>query len=324
MRRILATLAVAAAIVLAVPAPANAGVQTVGWFTRNPAASAPEGGVQVANAPDGMVSFGAIAVFEETDSITKATLTLKETGQNLNAAAAKLQACPAAGTFKGGKGTFADGPKADCLVGKVELVRDPTGTWTGEVTSVLRGDPAAIAVVPADGAGVFQLGFAPPEIAVEADAGGSGLESSFDASEFGGSGDSGASGSSSSFSNSESGSGSTSGGSSFDSSFGSSFSSSSASPSTFDASSAAITTGGGLAADPGAPTATAVAPTDASAPAEVAGGTNLPTRRNLTPAAAASTRNGNAGVQFLFFALTAAVIGTGAGFARNRLVTVKG
>lgn len=323
MKRILAALALGAAVVLAVPAPANAGVQTVGWYTRNPAASAPEGGLQVANAPDGMVSFGAVAVFEEADTIAKATLTLKETGQNLNAAGAKLQACPAAGTFKSGKGTFADGPKADCLVGKVELTRDPTGTWSGDVTSVLQGEPAAIAIVPADGAGVFQVGFAPPEIAVEADAGGgSGLESSFDASEFGGtdgSSSSGDGGSSSSFSDTSSFDSGSSGSSGSSSSFELSSGSSTFSPSTFDATS---TSGGGIAADAAT---TAVAP---DAPAvvtgtEVAGGTNLPSRRNLAATAASATSGGNSGVQFLFFALTAAVIGTGAGFARNRLITAK-
>jgi hypothetical protein len=315
MKRIVGALAAAAVLVLAVPHAASAGVDTVGWFTRNPAASAPEGGVQVANAPDGVVSYAAISVTEEGDTITRATLTLKEEGQGLNAAGATLRACPAAGTFSAGQGALADGPKADCAVGSVELTRDGEGVWTADVTSVLTGDDAALAVVPAEGAGVFQVSFAAPDVAVEADAssGGSGVDSSFDASEFGGS--SGASGSSSSFDGASSSSGS---GSSFDGGSSGSFDSS-AGGSTFDASS--------FSAAPATTAAPATEPApvvDAAGEPELVNETAMPTRRNVRGTTASATTSGNTGAQFFFFVLTAAVIGTGAGIGRNRLVTAKG
>lgn len=316
MKRILGALGAAAVLVLAVPHPVSAGVDTVGWFTRNPAASAPDGGIQVANAPDGVVSYGAISVTEEGDTITRATLTLKEEGQALNASGAALRACPAAGTFTAGQGDLADGPKADCAVGSVELTRDAEGVWTADVTSVLTGEEAALAIVPAEEAGVFQVSFAAPDIAVEADAaaGGSGIDSSFDASEFGGSSGGSDGSSSSSF---DEFSGSSGSGSTFDSGSSGSFSST-AGGSTFDASSfsaAPVTTAAPAEAAPA---------TEVAAAPELVGGSAMPTRRRLAGTAASATGSGNTGAQFFFFVLAAAVIGAGAGIGRNRLVTAKG
>ena len=309
-RRLLAVVGVAVLGILALPTSATAGVDKVGWFTRNPAASAPEGGIEVANAPDGVVSYGAVSVTEEADTITAATLTLTEVG-GINAAGAALQVCPAAGSFPAGKATLADGPKADCLLGKVALTKDGTGAWSADVTSLLQGENPAVAIVPADGAGLFSVSFGPPDVAVEADGeGGSGLESSFDASEFGGSdgGDS-----STSFDSSSSSSDFSLDSSSSSSSFGSGDSGlGTFSPSTFDAgTSSGVGTGDAVATTGDA--AAEAAPTELASPI-------APRRQNLAGAPASAT-SGGSGVQFVFFVLTAAVIGTGAGFARNRFVT---
>lgn len=313
MKRIVVALGAAAVLVLAVPHAANAGVDTVGWFTRNPTASAPDGGLQVANAPDGVVSYGAISVTEEGDTITRATLTLKEGGQALNAAGATLRACPAAGSFKAGKGTLADGPKADCALGSVELTRDGQGVWTGDVTSVLSGDAPALAVVPAAGAGVFQVSFAAPDLAVEADAtSGSSSLDSFDASEFGGTAGDGSSSSSSSF---DDFSGSGGSGSSFTGTPSGSFDST-AGGSTFDASS--------FSAAPATPTEAGPAVGAAAGEPELVGETAMPTRRRVAGTTASATTPSDRGKQFFFFVLAAAVIGTGAGVGRNRLVTARG
>ena len=323
MKRTLTALALATALTFAFPASASAGVDTVGWFTRNPAASAPDGGLQVANAPDGVVSYGAISVFEDGDSITSATLTLKEAGNNVNASGAAIQACPAAGSFPAGKGDLEAGPKADCLVGKVALKRSAEGVWTGDVTPLLKGDSPAVAVVPADGSPLFQVSFAPPALDVVADeesGSGSGIDSSFDAGEFGG----------------------TSGGGGDSSSSGGGFDGSSGSGSTFDSgssgSSGSFDSGSGgssfspspsFGAAPAAPAVTATTAggeplaTDAEAPAEpeVSGETAMPTRRRLAGQAASTSSSGGSGKQYAFFVLSAAVIGAGAGFGRNRLVT---
>lgn len=312
MKRFLGAVGAAVILVLAVPHPAFAGVENVGWFTRNPAASAPEGGIQVANAPDGIVSFGAVSVFETGDEISRATLTLTESGQALNASGATLRACVAAGSFPSRKGTLAEGPKADCASGSVALTRGEGGVWTGDVTSVLQGDKPALAVVPAEGAAVFQLSFGPPDLVVEADssAGGeSGIDSSFDASEFGGT-SSGDSSSSDDFDSS--GSGSTSGGSSFGT-FDSTSTGSNFDTSSFDA----------VPSTPAAPVEAAPI-VEAASPPEVAGETAMPTRRNLAGTTASTTSDGSSGKQFFFFVVTAAVIGSAAGFGRNRLVTARG
>lgn len=313
MKRILAAAAAAAVLTLVVPQPATAAVDSVGWFTRNPTASAPEGGLQVANAPDGVVSFGAISAAEDGEDISKATVTLKESGQAVNASGAKIRACPAAGSFKSGKGTLAEGPKADCTVGSVELTRDPSGSWTGEVTSLLAGaETPAIAVVPGEGAGLFQVSFAPPELAVEAESSGSGLDSSFDASEFGGSSGSSSGGSFSSDEFNSSGSS----GSTFDS--GSSSGSFDSSGSTLSSSFDAPTT-----VAPSVTPAAGTAVTTAAPAPEVAGETALPSRRRLSAEAASAAAPGDAGKKFVLFVIAAAIIGAGAGFGRNRLVTAK-
>lgn len=315
MKRILGALVGAGVLVLAVPQSASAGVDTVGWFTRNPAASAPEGGIQVANAPDGVVSYGAISITEEGDTITRATLTLTEEGQGLNASGAALRACTAAGTFTSGQGELADGPKADCTVGSVDLTRSDEGVWTGDVTSVLTGDSPALAVVPAEGAGIFQVSFTAPDLAVEADAaasGASGIDSSFDASEFGGTSGGDDTSSSGDFS------GASGSGSSFDSGSSGSF------DSTSGASSFGSTSFEAAPATPVAPPTTAAAPVvDAAAEPELTGETAMPTRRNLAGTTASATSDGGSGKQFLFFVALAAIIGTGAGFGRNRLVTAR-
>lgn len=321
MKRLLAVAAAAVALVLVVPPAATAGVNSVGWFTRNPAASAPEGGLQVANAPDGVVSFGAISALEDGKSISSATVTLKETGQQVNNTSATLRACRAAGSFKSGRGTFAQGPKADCDLGSVEVTRDASGTWTGDVTSLVAGaETPAVAIVPAPGAGLFQVTFGPPDLTVETSSSGSGTDPSFDASEFGGtSGGSDTSSGGESFSSEEFAGGSSSG-STFDSGSSGSFSTSGGStftPSSFDT---PIDAGAPtLTVDPSAVTGTA----DAAAPAPVAGETALPTRPRLTGEPASATTADDAGKKFAFFALAAAIIGAGAGFGRNRLVTAR-
>lgn len=332
MKRTLTAVALATGMILAFPALASAGVETVGWFTRSPAASAPEGGLQVANAPDGVVSYGAISVTEDGDSITSATLTLKEEGRNVNASGAKLQACPAAGSFTAGKRDLKAGPKADCVIGTVDLERSAEGVWTADVTSVLQGDSPAVAIVPAEGTTLFQVSFAPPTLDVVADNSGpgsdAGIDSSFDAGEFGGSSGSGggsggqgsssgggfddSSGSGSTFDDSGSSGSSGSSGGSFDSGSGGPFGSSSS----FDPVPEPAPTG--LVAQDGSTLAT---DSSATPGPELAGGTDLPTRQRLAGTAAGTSSSDNSGQQFAFFVLVAAVIGAGAGFGRNRLVT---
>ena len=304
-RRILATAALAAVLGLAAVAPAEAAVSGVGWWTRNPAASAPEGGLQVANAPDGVISYGAVRVSEDGDDIASGVLTLQET-EGLNAAGAALQACPAAGTWDSGKGTLADGPKADCQAGSVALTRNDAGQWSADVTSVLTGTSPAVAVVPATGAGVFQVTFSAPKLEVVSRQG-SGSSSGSTASDFDTSEFTASSTSSSSSSSDTSSSDS----STFEPSSSGSFSST---PFAASASAASFL--------PVADTA-AVTP-DAAAAIDIATAEEGPAADSTTfvarPAAAPPLEvGGNRWAQFGLFLAVAAVIGTVAGIGRNRL-----
>ncbi|HVF32190.1 MAG TPA: hypothetical protein VM933_04035, partial [Acidimicrobiales bacterium] len=247
-------------------------------------------------------------------------LVLVESGQNVNASGASLQACPALGTWKPGKGTLEQGPKADCAAGSVPLSRDATtGQWFADVTTVLSSGTAAVAVVPGDVGGVFHINFDAPTLDVRTEeAGGGTTGSSFDASEFTSPSSAGSSGSGQTSSSTSSGSDSfSSPGSSADTMTfvpGSS-SSFTPAPSTFDAGGSTDFSGdtpdGGAVADTGA---------DVTTGSEVAGGP--PTV--LQPASTSDGPSGNRAAQFAFFLVTAAVIGTAAGFARHRLTAGAG
>lgn len=318
-RRIMAVATLAAFVGLSA-APAGAAVAAVGWWTRNPTASAPEGGMQVAKGLDGTISFGAIRAVEDAEDIEKATLTLQESGQALNGSGASLQACPAAGTWEAGKGEFADAPLADCKAGSVALQRDPQGQWTADVTSVLTGTSPALAVVPGEGATVFQVSFEAPKLDVtlrttSGSGSGSTSSSEFDFSEFSGSGTTTSSGSSGSGGTGSGGSSDFDSGSTFDSSSSGSFSS----PSSGFSGSA--TTFAPSVEPSAASQEAAAAATDGSG-TEAAGDAGEPTGSRFTarPAAAPPLEvGGNRWAQFGLFVAIAAVIGTAAGFGRNRL-----
>lgn len=334
MKRILGLVALTVTTVFLLPQSATAGVSAVAYFTRNPAAAPPAGGIEVANGVDGVISTGAVQAAEDGSTIAKAVLNLPPSGSGVNAAAVALQACPALGAFKAGKGTLADAPKADCETATVPVVRDGTGVFSADVTSLVKGPSLAVAIVPAKGAGVFQMNFGPPTIDVELSSTGAGGGSSsgagdFDSSEFsgssdassssGGSGSSGSSGGSFDSGNDFSGSGGSSGSrgssgfsgsSTFDSGSGSSFGSN-----TFNAPGAPV--------DAAAAPVVGFAPDDTAAAAADAGGAALPTRQRLQVQTASANDSGGGWVQFVFFAVTALVLGTAAGYGRNRLVTVR-
>ncbi len=336
MKRIIGLLALTVAVVALVPHSATAAVSAVAYFTRNPnpAAAPPTGGIEVANGPDGIISTGAVRAVEDGSTIASAILNLPPSGSGLNAAAIALRACPALGAFKAGKGTLAEAPKADCETAFVALVKDGTGVYSADVTSLLKGATPAVAIVPAAGAGVFQQAFGPPSLDVEVSKSGSSAGAGagdFDASEFGGSNGG------SSDSTSSSGGGSDA--SNFDS--GSSFSGSdsgsgSSSPSRFSGTpSVGFDSGSGSSFgsttfnSPGAPIDAAAAPVvgfapdDAAAAAADAGGAALPTRQRLQARTASASDSGGGWAQFVFFAVTALVFGVGAGFGRHRFVTAR-
>lgn len=315
MKRWIGSLAVGSALIALTPLAAQARVAEVGWWTRNPAASAPADGLQVANGLDGPLSVAAVRAGDGSGSVTSAKLTLKEADGSVNAAGASLQACPAAGTFEAkANGAFADAPKADCAAGKVALQRDAaTGTWTAEVGPLLPTGTSAISIVPA-GAAVFQVNFTKPGLDVQTStSAGGGLAASdtFNTNEFTSSGSSSDTSSSSSTS---------SGSSRFDSG---SFDSGTT---TFTPSGPTFTAPNETLLAPAAGTDSAIATDAADAAGADATGDASATEVAATPsftrraaALADAQTGGNRGAKFAGFLLVSAIIGTAAGFGRHRM-----
>lgn len=206
----------------------GASISDVGWWTSNPTASAPEGGLAVSAGPSGTISVGAVRVLLLVDRVDTARLSLPEAG-GLQAQGAQLQVCPTPNAWSAGaKQPMAAAPKAECDGGKAELTRSAEGVWSADVSSLLTADAdereVSLMVVPAGSGSVpvgFEVRFDPPVVEAtgtsDTDGG-----SSFDTSEF----------TSSDASDTDSGAatGSGAGAGSGSSSFGSSFSSPAAGP----------------------------------------------------------------------------------------------
>ena len=112
----------------------GAAVVGVGWWTRQPAAGARNGGFQVANAPDGAYSEAALRVRVDSPSLTKAVLVLNE-GGGLRQDSAAIQVCPTSSTWgQADPGSWDQAPQADCRRQAVKLDRNASqSTWSANV-----------------------------------------------------------------------------------------------------------------------------------------------------------------------------------------------
>ncbi|HVM09085.1 MAG TPA: hypothetical protein VM345_11515 [Acidimicrobiales bacterium] len=150
-------------LVAAAPSSAaSPSITKVGWWSRNPTSSAPEDAFNVANAPDGPVSVGAVEI-SGSGSVSSAVLILEEAGGIQNESA-KLQVCPTPNAWNaGGPQPFGEAPKAECDQGKVELTRNgASSTWAADVAPLLgdlsRSGRVSLMVVPG-GAAAVPVGF---------------------------------------------------------------------------------------------------------------------------------------------------------------------
>lgn len=295
------------------PAPAaaqeaGASISDVGWWTSNPAASAPEGGLAVSAGPGGTISVGAVRVLLLVDRVDSARLSLAEEG-GLQTGGAQLQVCATPNAWSAGpKQPMAAAPKAECEGGKAELKRSAEGVWSADVSSLLtpEGDESQVSlmVVPAGSGSVpvgFEVRFNPP--AIEATGTSDDASSSFDTSEFTSSDGSGGAGSGAAGTGSSGGFGSA--------PFGPSFSSPSTGPSPVAVPSfSSDQTSGTFESSPtasGAAAATALEPTTAE-----------PSVLARARPALDGGRPSRVG-QGLFFVLISLVVGAAVGFGHARL-----
>lgn len=161
----------AGALLLAAGADA-AGVAATGWWSRNPVASAPEGGMAVGFMPDGPATVAAVKV-DLGDGVTSAMLELTEAGGTATDAASVL-ACETSTMWTPvEKGPIEKAPTTACAAGhSVVLARDADSlTWSADLSALLRGrtGPASVALVPGEvteglGSVVFEVQWSGPPV----------------------------------------------------------------------------------------------------------------------------------------------------------------
>jgi hypothetical protein len=300
VKRLFCAIAIAGAALIGpatvVGAQEAAAVAGAGYWTDNPATSAPEGGIAVGARPGGAPSaVAAVRVSLLSKSITSATLILQEAG-GVSQSNGDLKVCTTPNEWKTGKGPSAEAPKAECG-SETKLTRNgTTSTWSGDIKNLLSAagtqSTVSLMIVPASAGPIpvgFDITFQPPQVQAEGESSASQFEAApgFSSDEF----------SSDEFS----------GGSTSNSSFSTGFTGSTSSFSDFS-----VPMTGAEADTAAAPVEATVAPAAGEGDDQVAVG--LPARP-----AALTDDQGRPVAQGVFFVLVAAAVGAVAGFGRNRL-----
>lgn len=171
-RASLAAAVIALALFIAGPVFAVPRVTEVGWWSRQPGATAPQGGFAVATTPDGPTSVAAVRL-ELEFGIEVPILTAKES--TLRGSVSTLRVCPTGDAWTpASPGTFDKAPKAACDVASADLVRQADGNWRADVGPLLRGRTGTVAVmiVPTAAASsgipispsIFEVQFSAPKL----------------------------------------------------------------------------------------------------------------------------------------------------------------
>jgi len=156
-RRRLAMMGSVAALLLVVAYAAQgasdvARVGNVGWWSKRPAAQPIPGptSFEVASGPDGAESVAALRILID-GSVTKGTLILTEVANMGTAAisAPKIEVCitDTPWVLKTNPGPYTEAPTPACDKGRSPLVRDASGTWTADITSMLVGSRSEVSVM---------------------------------------------------------------------------------------------------------------------------------------------------------------------------------
>lgn len=160
-------IAVVAALVWSVGAIGSAGaageITELGWWTRNPLSSAPDGGFAVGAAPDGVTAVAAVRV-DVGEGVE--TLVLEVAPANDGIALGSLEVCVAPDTWTAeAAGALDDAPATTCDGDSVPFAEAGDG-WRSDVSSLVQGTAGAVslAVVPVAGSGTvpFEVTFTAP------------------------------------------------------------------------------------------------------------------------------------------------------------------
>ena len=166
MRRALVLGVLASIALLNVPTSSAATRGPVGWWTRSPAASAPDGGFTVGNAPDGPVSVAAIEV-DLDDGVSSASLSFAQTG-GAAPTAAQMVACIIAGGFGAVEaGPIEEAPATTCSSTQAAVTSSDGTTWRVDIGDLVgdRRGAVGVAIVPATGAsGLWELQLDKPSL----------------------------------------------------------------------------------------------------------------------------------------------------------------
>lgn len=143
---------------------AGATVSDVGWWSRTPSTTTPEGGFQVAKGPDGDTSIAAVRIAID-GSLTQALLILAETTGGFLQESAVIDVCPTTAAWTAVvAGPLDEAPEADCTR-KVPINRDATtGSWTADLMPLVEPGATSLAVVLRPGAVTAVVAPTPPSI----------------------------------------------------------------------------------------------------------------------------------------------------------------
>lgn len=146
---------------------ASATITEVGWWTRDPAAAAPDGGLAVGNAPDGALTVAAVRIQVPTGRAGTVTLTLVE-ADSVAPLGAGVRACVTRSPWVAATGgSFDEAPAPACDAGSALLTRADDGSWKGDISALVTSgsSSASVVIVPDDGApAAFKLSFDPPAL----------------------------------------------------------------------------------------------------------------------------------------------------------------
>jgi len=150
-------------------------IVAVGWWTRVPGQTAPDGGMAVGNAPDGPASVAAIEL-DLGDGLTGAQLRLTEASGTLQAIASMLVCTTTASWQPVSGGPLADAPLPDCST-SAPMTRDGEGVWQADVGRLVQDRRGRVSLMVLPGRGdtplpgvslVYDLRFGAPELVATA------------------------------------------------------------------------------------------------------------------------------------------------------------